>query len=74
MRHSSLNLTMHSARERRERTSRKPAGRVPKGCDGEAAHNVCTEPALLDVARALEALPDLALGSKAQADAEQAAQ
>jgi len=25
--------------ERREQTGREPKGRVPKGCDGEAAHN-----------------------------------
>ena len=80
MRHSSLDLTMNSARERRERTSRKPAGRVPTcpggqaGCDGEAAHNVYTDPTLLDVAGALSSLPDLAPDGGASTNATQAGQ
>ena len=74
MRASSLDLTMNSARERREPTSRKGEARVPPGpilvgqagCDGEAAHNVYTDPSLLDVAGAMEALPKLRFGDDAQ--------
>jgi hypothetical protein len=32
----------HPACERREQTGRAPKGRVPKGCDGAAAHNPYT--------------------------------
>ncbi len=56
MRHSSLDTTMHSARERTERTSRGPKRRVPVACDGETAHTVCTESGLVNLARAVKAL------------------
>ena len=79
LRHSSLDLTMHSARERREQTSREATGRVltcpggQAGCDGEAAHNVYTDPTLLDVAGAIETLPELNTPGSASRSARQSA-
>ena len=68
MRHSSLDLTMNSARERRERTSREGhQARVPKGGNAAGGPNVYTDPELLDMAGAVDALPNLPLQGAAEA-------
>ena len=55
---------MNAACKRGEQTRREPEGRVPQGCDAplmRGAHNVYTDPDLLDVACALEVLLELRL-------------
>ena len=47
-------------RSQHKRAASTPV-RVPQGCDTKAAHHVYTDPTLLDVAGAIEALPELAL-------------
>jgi hypothetical protein len=59
---------MHSARERKGRTSREAVGRVPQGGNAIGGPNVYTDPSLLDVAGALEALPELGLRSRAEGE------